>query len=532
MKSKRLGWILGVGAGLLLQGGGCGKGGPDHHEWLSAELARRVDRQFGEVITHDPSSPQDGDGSHEGDKLLGQVTLGTVTQVVQYLTEQLLIPADPSGNLGKLMTPTPLLRKLVTIASAAVDQNPCRRDTDNDGIPDLKEDLNDDPLGFCTIPAAVDCVVHGDHSFTVKFSHCIPVTTAFSATWSPLATPTYCTPYGSPSFTVIISRPSTVTTLTTTTTATYLLACVGGRLPKFLLTNTTTSSTIYNPTLGWYTGTVGCQGGTLLNFQSSYTPTPQIYRITATTDDYKMVDLIYDGAITLHFGAAGVDEQLFHVNYNRFTRVWGDAYSGTKENSRYLTLDGPSMNYRVITPTGAPALGSTPFPVALNDYTYQPDGMSIEKYHVTFDPDGEAGPQPAGSYRVNRGVDNEDGRFFLDGANQVVSLKDKNGPDSADLLSSPELGIEVDGVRVLGATTTTITFALNLYDLNALLGNGLPGDNLGAKCGKPFSNTRCRLVVEIHFWQRTFDVLEVDPSTCLQLWDWTPTNPKYLDVSF
>ncbi|OGP56143.1 MAG: hypothetical protein A2V67_05155 [Deltaproteobacteria bacterium RBG_13_61_14] len=515
MKSKRLGWILGVGAGLLLQGGGCGKGGPDHHEWLSAELARRVDRQFGEVITHDPSSPQDGDGSHEGDKLLGQVTLGTVTQVVQYLTEQLLIPADPSGNLGKLMTPTPLLSKLVTIASAAVDQNPCRRDTDNDGIPDIKEDLNDDPVGLCTIPAAVDCVVHGDHSFTVKFSHCIPVTTASPATWSPQVVTTFFTPL-------------TVRHTASTSTVSF------GRLFFCRLTNTTTNSTITNSTLAtwqtWRIGNVGCQGGTLLNFQIVYTP--QLYRITATTDDYNTVDLIYDGAITLHFGAAGVDEQLFHLTYNRFTRVWGDAHSGTTQNSRYLTLDGPSMNYRVITPTGAPARGSTPFPVAHDVYINPDDGMIIEKYHVTFDPDGEAGPQPAGSYRVNRGVDNEDGRFFLDGANQVVSLKDKNGPDPADLLSSPKLGIEVDGVRVLGATTTTITFALNLYDLNALLGNGLPGDNLGAKCGKPFSNTRCRLVVEIHFWQRTFDVLEVDPSTCLQLWDWTPTNPKYLDVSF
>ena len=512
MKSKRLGWILGVGAGLLLQGGGCGKAGPDHHEeWLSAELARLVDRQFGEVITHDPSSPQDGDGSHEGDKLLGQVTLGTVTQVVQYLTEQLLIPADPSGNLGKLMQPAPLLSKLVTIASAAVDQNPCRRDTDNDGIPDIKEDLNDDPLGFCTIPAAVDCVVHDDHSFTVKFSHCIPVTTAFPATWSPEADTTFFTPRA-------------------------------GRTYWFHLTNTTTNSTITNsaPVItpymtpliwpSWGIGNVGCQGGTFLNYQ--FTFLPYLYRITATPDDYNTVDLIYDGAITLHFGVAGVDEQLFHVNYNRFTRVWGDAHTGTAENSRYLILDGPSMDYRVITPTGDPALGSTPFPVVLDGYTYEFDGMSIENYHVTFDPDGEAGPQPAGSYRVNRGVDNEDGRFFLDGANQVVSLKDKNGPDSADLLSSPELGIKVDGVRVLGATTTTITFALNLYDLNVLLGNGLPGDNLGAKCGKPLSNTRCRLEVEVNPLRRTFDLLMVDPSTCLQLWDWTPTNPKYQDVSF
>jgi hypothetical protein len=301
------------------------------------------------------------------------------------------------------------------------------------------------------------------------------------------------------------------------------------------LTNTTTTGTVVAPTLAtsgmtWRTGNVGCKGDTILNF--TYTSNPRLYRITATTDELNTVDLIYEGAITLERGAAGVDEQVMRVHYNHFTRIWGNAHSGTTDNSRFLTLDGQAMQYRVLTPTGAPAPGTTPFPDGVGAWTRHLDGMEIEKYHVTFDPDGQAGPLPAGRYWVARGVDFEDGRFFMNPEGQIISLKDKNGPDPADLLSSPELGIEVDGVRVLGAAPMTITFALNFYDANRPLGDGLPGNGMGATCGKPFSNSRCRVEVTVNPYFRTFDVTNADRNSCAQFWDWTATNPKYKKLSF
>ena len=523
MRGYRWVWNLGLASGLLALSLGCHSGGKGpNREWLRVSLARSVDLQFGPVITHDPPSDSAGDGSHEGDLLRGQANLGTLTQVVQYLTEQLLVPADPPGNIAKLNRYGPNLSKLERMAAVSVNSNPCRQDSDNDGVPDIKEDVNDG--GLCTSPAAVTCKVHADNSFTVKFSHCIPVTTDFVTPWSPEVVSTVFTPNAH--WTHTFSSGSTFV----------------GRSFVYRLTNTTTNGTVINPTLAitpsmatsarpsWGTGTVGCSGGTILNY--SFTTHPPLYRITATTSDSQTVDLIYDGAITLELGAAGVDEQVMRVSYNKFTRIWGDAQSGTTDNSRYLTLDGQSMQYRVMTPTGAPAPGTTPVPAGFGDWTRHQDGMEIEKYRVTFDPDGKAGPLPAGNYRVARGMDFEDGRFFMNADGQIVSLKDKNGPDPADLLSSPALGINVDGVRVLGATPTTITFALNFYDANNPLGDGLPGNGAGQACGKPYSNTRCRVEVTVNPWFRTFEVVDLDPAACAKFWDWTPTNQKYKNLPF
>jgi len=92
-------WISGLSAGLVLFGLGChseSKGGS--REWLSVTLARNVDRQFGTTIVHDPPLDKNGDGSHEGDLLNGKVTLETITSAVQYLTEQMLVPADQIGR--------------------------------------------------------------------------------------------------------------------------------------------------------------------------------------------------------------------------------------------------------------------------------------------------------------------------------------------------------------------------------------------------------------------------------------------------
>jgi hypothetical protein len=524
MQGNRWRWISGLAAGLLIFTLGCHSGGKgESHHWLRVALARNVDRQFGGTIVHDPPLPQNGDGSHEGDLLKGKANLRTITQAVQYLTEQMLVPADPPGNVGKLNKPSLLLGKLEHLAAASVDNSPCRQDSDNDGIPDYKEDLNDDPVGLCTVPAAVDCKLHADNSFTVKFSHCIPVTTDFNTPWSPEAVNTFATPN---------AVFSTFTTITSGNTYTFLAS---GRYFFYRLTNTTTDGTITAPTLAysgltWRTGSVGCNGGTILNFQTIFTPL--LYRLTATTDERATVGLIYDGAVTLQLGTAGVDEQMIRVSYNKFTRIWGDAESGSVDNSRYLTLDGQAMEYRVLTPTGAPAFGSTPFPAGFGAWNQHPNGMELEKYHVTFDPDGKDGLLPAGSYRVARGLDFEDGRFFMNDDGQIVSMKDKNGPDPADLLSSPALGLEVDGVRVVGTAPMTITFALNFYDADHPLGDGLPGNDLGTACGKPFSNTRCRVEVEVNYWMRTFNVKDVDLTTCATLWDWTATNKKYQDIAF
>jgi len=373
-------------------------------------------------------------------------------------------------------------------------------------------------VGLCTLPDAVKCVLHGNNSFTVKFSHCIPVTTAFTTLWTPQAMNTIATPYAVLSHTTFSS-----------------VSILSGRPRVFRLTNTTTASTITAPTVAWSwatwgTGSVGCNGGTTLNMQTL--TTPFLYRITGTTNQFNTVDLIYDGAITLHYGAAGVDEQVVNVVYNKFTRIWGDAQTATTDNSRYLTLNGQAMEYRVISTSGAPASGTTPFPDGFDVWVHHPDGMELEKYRVTFDLDGKDGSFPAGTYKVARGVDWEDGRFFLNDRNQIVSLKDKNGPDRADLLSSPAKGMVVDGVRVLGGTTTSIIFAVNFYDANSPLGDGMVGDDAGATCGKPYSNTRCRVEVEVFPWKRTYDVLAADLDTCVNLWDWTATNPKYKDVEF
>ena len=515
MKMGYRAWTGYAVVGLLLLGFGCQRGVKEDNgsAWLSAKIARRVDRQFGPAITNDPASERNGDGSHEGDNLLGRVHLQTVTETAQYLTERLLVPADPAGNVDKLSQDSALVGKLAAIAAAtSLDSDPCREDTDNDGIPDVEEDLSQDPTGLCVGGQAVECRLHSDRSFTVKFSHCVAVTTAFTTLWTPQALTTYFTPR------TFITH--------TTSSATFPV----GRLFFFRLTNTTTNGTITAPTLGAYMGSEGCRGGTTLNMQSWFTP--QLYRITGTTDQFQAVDLIYDGAVTLHYGQAGVDEQLFHVRYNRFTRLWGDADTGTTDNSRYLTLDGQALDYRVINSSGDPADGTTPFPDGLNNWVHRPDGMASEKYRVTFDPDGDAGPAPAGKYRVSRGMDNEDGRFFLDEANRVVSLKDKNGPDDADLLSAPWKDIDVDGVRVLRATATSFVFALNYYDVENPLGDGFLNNNFGSGCGKPFGDQRCRLEVEVWPFERLYSIVDADTEACSFFWDWTPTNPDYQAIPF
>ena len=101
--------------------------------------------------------------------------------------------------------------------------------------------------------------------------------------------------------------------------------------------------------------------------------------------------------------------------------------------------------------------------------------------------------------------------------------------DDDSAATSPVSSAATESVDFHG---TTITFALNFYDANNPLGDGLPGNGAGQACGKPYSNTRCRVEVEVNYWMRTFNLKDVDLTTCAALWDWTASNKKYQDIAF
>ena len=136
--------------------------------WIPVGLARSIDKQYGPVKVGTETTGQAnalvGAGSHQATELKGVVSKDEVVQGAQQILNNWLPGMSDDG----LLLPLPF--------NAGVD--PCKQDSDNDGVPDIEEDKCDsvtDPHcdGLCVAPGldTVKCTKHGD-SFTIKFTDC------------------------------------------------------------------------------------------------------------------------------------------------------------------------------------------------------------------------------------------------------------------------------------------------------------------------------------------------------------------------
>jgi hypothetical protein len=237
------------------------------------------------------------------------------------------------------------------------------------------------------------------------------------------------------------------------------------------------------------------------------------------TDKTPVVDIVLDGQITRHYAMDSKDEQLLHIQYDRFTQVWvtGTYVPGylddALDGNPFIQLSGQQMEYRVVDGEGLPSDGTVP--------GWTLDGMGIDKTRIVKDLDGRLGlGYPTLDYARNIGEDNEDGAFIFSGGDGIVALKGNDGQEGIQLLGATVLG----GGSV--ASERKLLVAFSYYDRNNLMGNAttpyeklLYGDKIGARCGDPYNGTAveptaCVVKVNINLLNGTYDVVAVDTVNC------------------
>jgi hypothetical protein len=525
---------LAFAATLFSACGGGNNGGGGGSGWMSAGLARSVDKQFGpvtlgtngakkgEVIPATLANDQDG-GTHQVNALKGKVNKDAVLEVARFIDEEIsppwLWPPVGSPLPGKKAD---LVSQLSTLASRhSVDNNPCEDDLDMNGIPTVKEpycswaDPNCTDPGLCDDPASVKCTQSGK-TFDIKFSDCARnyATTSTYTTWTvtnsstgttvlscngswqvncntaintQTVTPftTWSTTSTNTNFVRASGGPSTITTVTdcgssnqlkgtwTTTTSTYVTGTTCGH-PVEITNCSNATTTVASATIN-----------TAVTWTSGHT--------TTLTSAWSSAD-IWDGAVALNYGVSNVDEQLYHTRYNKLTKVWDQDGTGngldTVDNAPFVVLSGEKMEYRVVDPGGWMTGGTTsryknvltqPFPFPYGQEN-MPDGMEIDRLNVQVDHDGKSGTVfPTGKYTAKRGEDWEDGMFaFSDGGSAIVKFY---------------------GATFISGDTTGEVFDLNFFDK----------DNPGNYLCETAQGTPCVVQVHIGYTTRLLDILS---STC------------------
>ena len=508
-------------------GGGGGSG------WMSAGLARSVDKQFGpvtlgtngakkgEVIPATLANDQDG-GTHQVNALKGKINQDAVLEVTRWIDEEI----SPFPLWPPVWSPLPgkkadLVSQLSTLASRhSVDNNPCEDDADMNGIPTVKEpfcDPSTDPNctdpGLCDDPASVKCTQSGK-TFDIKFSDCVQnyeySTTFTTWTWTNSGTGTTtqtCAGVWQVNCNTAINT-QTVTPFTThTTTSTYLTFIRNSGGPSTITTVTDCGSsnavhgTLTLSTSTYLTGTTCGHPVEITNCNNATTTvvSPTIQNtgvITATTGGHTTTITsvwssadIFNGGVALNYGVSNVDEQLYHTRYNKLTKVWDQDGAGngldTVDNAPFVVLSGEKMEYRVVNPSGFPTLGTTARYKNQGNvpgFNLAPDGMEIDHLNVQVDHDGKAGAVfPTGKYAAKRGWDYEDGMFaFSDGGSAIVKFL---------------------GAAFISSDATGEVYDLYFFDKDN------PGDFL---C-ETSQGTPCVVRVHIDYTTRLLDILS---STC------------------
>ncbi len=127
------------------------------------------------------------------------------------------------------------------------------------------------------------------------------------------------------------------------------------------------------------------------------------------------------GTATYHYGTASIDEQIVEIDYDNMEFELHDYISGWAQANRNLPnswyrIKGDELIYRVLTPAGLPAPGTTG---AL-------DGMIISNLNMdldndnTFDGDDNDLNEPQAKYKFRIAFDYEDGLLFLNGKDVVI----------------------------------------------------------------------------------------------------------------
>jgi len=153
---------------------------------------------------------------------------------------------------------------------------------------------------------------------------------------------------------------------------------------------------------------------TITNLSNSYlavTNSPGNGLVVGTSTAYWNVN----GSITYHNGVGGVDEQTIEITYRFLHLELHDFIQTSFQNlldldNASLMLSGQHLVYRVLDPTGFPALGTTG----------RPDGMDIFDVYVDVDDDGDLPAQAPGKYRLQLAMDWEDGLVFLHKSDAVL----------------------------------------------------------------------------------------------------------------
>jgi len=545
-------------AAILLPGCPGGGGGGGGSEWISAGVARSVDRQFGPVtvVASDdgPTIAAGGGGSHEAEQLGGRVSAATVKMAVQYVMEQWL----PLTSLPLPSTPVPqksgLGSKLAALGSAvSVDSNPCEQDSDNDGVPDVNEDLCDPVTdehcwGLCVDGISVDCRGSAG-AFTIKFTDCqinntttwnwstTSIITGVITTWNTTTTSSFTTtshadtPWGGGNFCTDTTVNGTVAKILAWDDVNDIVNGVSHDSVWVTSTSGTTFTmcAFWNPTSNTtfgvpFTHQIQCARGgwsdTLPNTGNAnvlqvynYPYSPLFTGTYLGTPTINPIEIVVNGSITLAMGGGGVDEQLLHTRYNNLVQVWDTDGTGVLNNP-YVVYNGQALEYRVLDANGTQALGTTwggpnhgPAPIG-NIYgrTIGLDRQEILSRRVEMDMDGENGILfEKGQYSSRLGFDNEDYWFLFTEDNNIVSWNDKNGSLEVQIAHHPDWTSPAKGFggwRLVGrnATTGNPIYALSFYE---------KGNTENDKCSVPQNKTPCHLEVEVDPELRTFDVLSI-----------------------
>ena len=576
---KVLAILLALAFASILLSGCPGKGGGGGgSDWIGAGVARSVDKQFGPVTVgtsqDGPTLAAEGAGSHEATQLGGKVSAATIKTAVQFAMESWL----PTNSLPLPTVPVPGpfggKHHLAALVSAvSVDNNPCKQDGDNDGTPDVNEDLCDPVtdeqcFGLCVGGTAVECRAN-EGSFTIKFTDCQINITNWEWNWN--ATPWLLWTTLMPSYvtTAWWSGGSTGTDNTTAWASTSFCTntTVNGTVDKILAWNTGTPGTVngvahsrvdadpttltfpnlcgfWNPTSSVLQGTafsdeVQCVRGKWYDVNPNtghafldhyrYFPYSPLLTGTVLGSPFEPVQIKINGSITLALGAGGVDEQLVHTRYNNLSQVWSTDGQGMETNP-YAIFNGQALDYRVLQPDGQPAWGTTwgglrkgpPIDSEWFGHQVGMDQMLIISRQVKMDMDGENGTDfEPGQYNYRGGFDNEDLFFIFTEGNNLVSVNDKNGSfvlyrDWPNLSLARGMG----GWRLVGATAEgNPIYALSFYEKD----NGEDD-----KCMIPQNKTPCRINVEVDPKLRTFDVLSIADCQALD----TANIPGLTDVAF
>ena len=544
------GCALALVLGVMIGCGGGGGGGAGGGEWLDAGLARSVDEQFGPVTAVASNDPKaiaaGGGGSHEATQLQGAVNPKVILDAAANIASRFAPRGFANDPVRRGLFPKPGIGSpLLALALAAgLSSDPCRQDSDNDGMPDYLEDKCDpvtDPncTGLCFNPGpkAAECSSSAA-GFTVKFSDCqVNVTTFNGGSWISTRFLSTLTTFQTLNLSAALTKVTTTYLYTaqgcshTTTRGTVgrlrgwntgspgtadgvahdvVLRKSGSTLtPVACAFWNPASSTITSPFQTWFE-TMQCASGSwadlttvppgpftrVIHQPGNAVPVWAYLGGTLAGTQVNPLRLILNGSVTLHNGQAGVDEQALGIRYDNFTQLWSRDEVLDTGTDPFLTFNGQTMDYRVLDAQGNPVHGTTWGGAGKDPKNGPLDGMEIDRRLVVADLDGEQGPVwETATFRLDEGRDNEDGLFVFSAGSAMVSVNDKHGSD----------GIHFAGKSAAGKQIWNLSFFEK-------------GNGEADKCGDP-QNEPCRVTIELDPKARILDVTAVSNCQALDTGD-------------